>query len=202
MNIQHLAIIVILNLFINNFVLSRFLGICPFVGVSKKLDSALGMGGAVIFVMGLASAVCYVLNEYLLRSLQLEYLQTIAFILIIAALVQFIEMFMKKNMPALYQSLGIYLPLITTNCAVLGVALLNLSLVWPDGAHYNFIESTLNGIMGGVGFTLALVIMAGIREKLEYAKIPEPLKGLPITFIASALIAMAFLGFSGMNVAG
>lgn len=200
MNITHLVMIAIGSIFLNNFVLSRFLGICPFIGVSKKLDSAIGMGMAVIFVMTLASVVTYLFYFYVLVPFNLEYLNTIAFILIIAALVQFIEMFMKKNMPSLYSSLGIFLPLITTNCAVLGVAILNIDSLWPDGSHYNFIESTWNGFTGGVGFTIALVIMAGIREKLEFADIPESMKGLPIAFITSALIAMAFLGFSGMKV--
>jgi len=200
MNITHLVMIAIGSIFLNNFVLSRFLGICPFLGVSKKLDSAMGMGMAVIFVMTLASVVTYLFFFYVLVPFKLEYLNTIAFILIIAALVQFIEMFMKKNMPSLYSSLGIFLPLITTNCAVLGVAILNIDTLWPDGSHYNFIESTWNGFTGGVGFTIALVIMAGIREKLEFAEIPESLKGMPIAFITSALIAMAFLGFSGMKI--
>jgi Na+-translocating ferredoxin:NAD+ oxidoreductase subunit A len=200
MNMTHLVMIALGSIFLNNFVLSRFLGICPFVGVSKKLDSALGMGMAVIFVMTLASVVTYLFFFYILTPFHLEYLNTIAFILIIAALVQFIEMFMKKNMPSLYSSLGIFLPLITTNCAVLGVAILNIDTLWPDGSHYNFIESTWNGFTGGVGFTIALVIMAGIREKLEFAEIPESLKGMPIAFITSALIAMAFLGFSGMKI--
>jgi len=200
MNFTHLVMIAIGSIFLNNFVLSRFLGICPFVGVSKKLDSAVGMGMAVIFVMTLASVVTYIVYYFVLVPFHLEYLNTIAFILTIAALVQFIEMFMKKNMPSLYSALGIFLPLITTNCAVLGVAILNIDSVWGDGTHYNFIESTWNGFTGGVGFTLALVIMAGIREKLEFADLPESMKGLPIAFITSALIAMAFLGFSGMKV--
>jgi electron transport complex protein RnfA len=200
MNFTHIVMIAIGSIFLNNFVLSRFLGICPFVGVSKKLDSAVGMGMAVIFVMTLASVVTYIVYYFVLVPFHLEYLNTIAFILTIAALVQFIEMFMKKNMPSLYSALGIFLPLITTNCAVLGVAILNIDSVWADGTHYNFIESTWNGFTGGVGFTLALVIMAGIREKLEFADLPESMKGLPIAFITSALIAMAFLGFSGMKV--
>lgn len=200
MDFSHLLFIAVSSIFINNFVLSRFLGICPFIGVSKKLDSAFGMGMAVIFVMTLASTVTYVIQYYVLVPLNISYLQTIAFILVIASLVQFIEMFMKKHMPALYQSLGIFLPLITTNCAVLGVAILNIDAVWPDGSHYSFIEAVFNGFMGGVGFLLALVMMAGIREKLEIAEVPESLKGTPITFISASLIAMAFLGFSGMNI--
>ncbi|HQO10247.1 MAG TPA: electron transport complex subunit RsxA [Clostridiales bacterium] len=197
---NHMIMIAIGSIFLNNFVLSRFLGICPFVGVSKKLDSAVGMGMAVIFVMTLASFVTYLVYYYILVPYQLEYLNTIAFILTIAALVQFIEMFMKKNMPSLYSALGIFLPLITTNCAVLGVAILNIDTLWPDGSHYTFIESIWNGFTGGVGFTIALVIMAGIREKLELADLPESMKGLPIAFVTSALIAMAFLGFSGMKI--
>ncbi len=200
MNMNHMIMIAIGSIFLNNFVLSRFLGICPFVGVSKKLDSAVGMGMAVIFVMTLASFVTYLVYYYILVPYQLEYLNTIAFILTIAALVQFIEMFMKKNMPSLYSALGIFLPLITTNCAVLGVAILNIDTLWPDGSHYTFIESIWNGFTGGVGFTIALVIMAGIREKLELADLPESMKGLPIAFVTSALIAMAFLGFSGMKI--
>ena len=200
MNFEHLLVIAVSSIFINNFVLSRFLGICPFIGVSKKIDSALGMGMAVIFVMTLASIVTHLIQVYILDVYGLGYLQTIAFILVIASLVQFIEMFMKKNMPSLYQALGIFLPLITTNCAVLGVAILNFTLVWPDGSHCNFIEATVNGFMGGVGFTVALLLMAGIREKLELAKIPPSMQGLPIAFVSASLIAMAFLGFSGMSI--
>ena len=200
MDFTHLLVIAVSSIFINNFVLGRFLGICPFIGVSKKLDSAVGMGMAVIFVMSMASAVTYLIQSFVLVPFGLEYLQTIAFILVIASLVQFIEMFMKRHMPALYQSLGIFLPLITTNCAVLGVAILNIDAVWPDGTPYNFIESTWNGLMGGVGFTVALVLMAGVREKLELADPPECMKGTPLTFISASLIAMAFLGFSGMSI--
>jgi len=200
MDFTHLLVIAISSIFINNFVLGRFLGICPFIGVSKKLDSAVGMGMAVIFVMTMASAVTYVIYYSVLVPYHLEYLQTIAFILVIASLVQFIEMFMKRHMPALYQSLGIFLPLITTNCAVLGVAILNIDSLWPDGSHYNFIESVWNGLMGGVGFTVALILMAGVREKLELADLPESMKGMPITFISASLIAVAFLGFSGASI--
>ncbi len=200
MDFSHLLFIAVSSIFINNFVLSKFLGICPFIGVSKKLDSAFGMGAAVIFVMTLASTVTYIIQYFILEPFDIKYLQTISFILVIASLVQFTEMFMKKHMPALYQSLGIFLPLITTNCAVLGVAILNIDAVWADGSHYTFIESVFNGFMAGVGFLLALVMMAGIREKLELADVPESLKGTPITFIAASLIAMAFLGFSGMNI--
>ncbi|MBN2790229.1 MAG: electron transport complex subunit RsxA [Candidatus Delongbacteria bacterium] len=200
MDFSHLVVIAVSSIFINNFVLGRFLGICPFIGVSKKIDSALGMGMAVIFVMTLASVVTYLIQTFVLVRFELQYLQTIAFILVIASLVQFIEMFMKKNMPALYQSLGVFLPLITTNCAVLGVAILNIDATWADGSHYNFIESTWNGFTAGIGFTIALLLMAGIRERLELADIPESMKGTPITFISASLIAMAFLGFSGMSI--
>jgi len=200
MDFSNLLVIAVSSIFINNFVLGRFLGICPFIGVSKKLDSAVGMGMAVIFVMTIASVATYLIQNYLLVPLELEYLQTIAFILVIASLVQFIEMFMKKNMQSLYQSLGVFLPLITTNCAVLGVAILNIDDVSMLGQHFNFIESVWNGAMAGVGFTIALVLMAGVREKLELADLPESMKGLPITYISASLIAMAFLGFSGMKI--
>ncbi|MDD3045748.1 MAG: electron transport complex subunit RsxA [Candidatus Delongbacteria bacterium] len=200
MDFSHLVVIAVSSIFINNFVLGRFLGICPFIGVSKKLESAVGMGMAVIFVMTLASIATYTVQKFILDPFGIQYLQTIAFILVIASLVQFIEMFMKKNMPSLYSALGIFLPLITTNCAVLGVAILNIDSSWADGTRYNFIESAWNGFTGGVGFTVALVLMAGIRERLELADLPESLKGLPIAFITSALIAMAFLGFSGMSI--
>ena len=200
MDFSHLIVIAVSSIFINNFVLGRFLGICPFIGVSKKLDSALGMGMAVIFVMTLASTVTFLIQTYVLVPFEIEYLRTIAFILVIASLVQFIEMFMKKNMPSLYQSLGVFLPLITTNCAVLGVAILNIDDVALIGQHFNFIESVWNGFTAGIGFTIALLLMAGIRERLELADIPESLKGSPITFISASLIAMAFLGFSGMSI--
>jgi electron transport complex protein RnfA len=200
MDFSNLVVIAVSSIFINNFVLGRFLGICPFIGVSKKLDSAVGMGMAVIFVMTMASMVTYFIQYFILVPYELEYLKTIAFILVIASLVQFIEMFMKKNMPSLYSALGIFLPLITTNCAVLGVAILNIDSVWLDGTSYNFIESTWNGFTAGIGFTLALVLMAGIREKLELADIPESMKGSPIAFLTAALISMAFLGFSGMSI--
>lgn len=200
MDFSHLVVIAVSSIFINNFVLGRFLGICPFIGVSKKIDSAFGMGMAVIFVMTLASSVTYLIQNFILDPYNLQYLRTIAFILVIASLVQFIEMFMKKNMQSLYASLGIFLPLITTNCAVLGVAILNIDTVWADGSHYNFIETVWSGFTAGIGFTIALVLMAGIREKLELADIPESMKGSPIAFITAALISMAFLGFSGMSI--
>ena len=177
---------------VNNFILVQFLGICPFMGVSKKMDTALGMGVAVIFVMGVASAATWLVNEYLLVPLDLQYMQTVAFILVIAALVQFVEMFMKKSLKALYSSLGIYLPLITTNCAVLGVAALNIK------SGYNLLWSVLNGTFGAVGFLLAIVLMAGVRERLESSNIPKCFKGFPICLITAGLMSMAFMGFSGL----
>ena len=178
----------------NNFIFSQFLGCCPFLGVSKKLDTAMGMGLAVTFVMGLASAVCFVVNKYILIPLDLAYMQTVAFILVIASLVQFIEMFLQKAMPALYTALGVYLPLITTNCAVLGVVLLNVQ----NG--YNFIESVVYGITGGLGFLLAIVLFASIRERLVFADYPKCWDGFPIALITAGLMALAFMGFSGLKV--
>lgn len=186
-------------IFVQNFVLSRFLGLCPYLGVSKKLDSAIGMGLAVIFVMTLASVICWMIQEYLLNPFGLGYLQTIAFILTIAALVQFVEMVIQKTAPALYKALGVYLPLITTNCAVLGVTVLNIESGFVN-ANLGMLKSVVQGIGGGIGFTLALLLMAGIRERLEVAPIPENLKGLPITFVIAGLMALAFLGFSGMKI--
>ena len=179
---------------IENFILVKFLGICPFMGVSKKMDTALGMGFAVIFVMGLASAICWVVNRYLLVALNLEYMQTLAYILVIAALVQLVEMFLRKSVPSLYTALGIYLPLITTNCAVLGVALLNTQ----NG--YGFIESVVYGITGGVGFLMAIVLFASVRERNQYADYPKAFEGFPIALISAGLIALAFMGFSGLKV--
>ncbi|HNW25122.1 MAG TPA: RnfABCDGE type electron transport complex subunit A, partial [Candidatus Cloacimonas sp.] len=181
---------------IQNFVLSRFLGLCPYLGVSKKMDSAFGMGMAVIFVMTLASAFCYLIYQYLLVPYKLEYLQTLAFILTIAALVQFVEMFIKKNSPALYKSLGVYLPLITTNCAVLGVAILNITPL-ADGTRYNFIWAVLNGFLSGVGFTFVLLAMAGIRERLEMVEMPKSMRGMPSGLILAGTMALAFYGFMG-----
>ena len=178
----------------NNFIFSQFLGCCPFLGVSKKVDTAVGMGVAVTFVMGLASAVCFVVNKYILIPLDLTYMQTVAFILVIASLVQFIEMFLQKAMPALYTALGVYLPLITTNCAVLGVVLLNVQ----NG--YNFIESVVYGITGGLGFLLAIVLFASIRERLVFADYPKCWDGFPIALITAGLMALAFMGFSGLKV--
>lgn len=175
-----------------NFILCQFLGICPFLGVSKKLNTAAGMSFAVIFVMALATAVTYPINKYLLVKNGLEYMQTIVFILVIAALVQFVEIILKKFVPSLYQALGIYLPLITTNCAVLGVVLLNVE------KEYTFVSSMINSIGGGVGFMVAMIMFAGIRERLEGNDIPKALKGLPITLIAASLVSLSFQGFAGV----
>ena len=179
---------------VNNFIFSQFLGCCPFMGVSKKIDTALGMGLAVTFVMGLASAITWVVNEFVLVRFDLEFMQTVAFILVIAALVQFIEMFLQKAVPSLYTALGIYLPLITTNCAVLGVALLNIQ----NG--YNFIESVVYGITGGLGFLVAIVLFASIRERLVFADYPKCWDGFPIALVTAGLMALAFMGFSGLKV--
>ena len=180
---------------INNFIMSQFLGCCPFFGVSKKIDTAVGMGMAVTFVMGLASAVTWLINTFVLVPLGLNYMQTVAFILVIATLVQFVEMFLMKAMPSLYQALGIFLPLITTNCAVLGVALQNVQ------NSYNFLESIVYGITGGLGFTLAIVLFASIRERLAAsADCPKCFEGVPLALISASLMAMAFMGFSGMKI--
>ena len=178
---------------VNNFILAQFLGICPFMGVSKKMDTSLGMGFAVIFVMGLASALCYPVNV-LLEKLDLGYMQTVAFILVIAALVQLVEMFLKKAIPTLYQALGIYLPLITTNCAVLGVVLLNVQ------NHYDFIESVVYGITGGLGFLLAIVLFSSIRERLEFSDPPKAFEGFPIALVTAGLMALCFMGFQGLRI--
>ncbi len=175
-----------------NFVLAKFLGICPFLGVSKKLNTAVGMSAAVIFVMGLATAVTYPINKYLLVKNELEYLQTIVFILVIAALVQLVEIILKKYIPALYNALGIYLPLITTNCAVLGVVILNVD----NG--YGFAQSMFNSIGAGIGFMLAMVMFAGVRSRLESCDIPKFMQGLPITLVAASLVSVSFLGFTGI----
>ncbi len=187
---------------ISNFVLMKFLGLCPFFGVSKKLSSAIGMGMAVIFVMTMASMITWIINRFVLIPFEVGFLQTIVFILVIASLVQLVEMALQKFSPALYVALGIFLPLITTNCAILGVALLNAGNNDFTGRPYTFLECTVNGIMSGVGFTLALVLMAGIREKLELASVPKSLTGLPIAFVTAGLMAIAFLGFSGLNFFG
>ena len=178
---------------VNNVVLSQFLGLCPFLGVSKKTDTALGMGGACIFVITLASLVCSIIYKFILNPLDLSYLKTIVFILVIAMLVQFVEMILKKFVVSLYQALGVYLPLITTNCAVLGVALNNVT----DG--YGILESTVVGFATAVGFTIAIVILAGLREKMEYNDIPAPFKGMPMVLLTSGLMAIAFTGFSALK---
>ena len=179
---------------VNNFVLSKFLGVCPFLGVSKKTETALGMGMAVVFVMALSSVITYALYALVLAPLGLDYLRTIAFILVIASLVQIVEMVVKKFSPALYGALGVYLPLITTNCAVLGVAILNIT------ENYNLLSSFINGVGSGIGFTVAIVLLAGIREKLVKADVPECFKGFPITLIAAAIMAMAFAGFASVTL--
>lgn len=179
---------------INNFIFSQFLGCCPFLGCSSKVDTAVGMGLAVTFVMGLASAICWVVDTYVLQALNLGFLQTLTFILVIAALVQFVEMFLKKAIPSLYSALGIYLPLITTNCAVLGVVLLNVQ------NNYNFLESTVYGITGGFGFLLAIVLFASVRERVEFAEYPKSFEGFPICLVTASLLALAFMGFSGMKI--
>lgn len=189
---KELLIILISSALVNNVVLSQFLGLCPFLGVSKKIETAAGMGGAVIFVITLSSFVTSLIYKFILIPTNLEYLQTIVFILIIAALVQFVEMFLKKSMPALYQSLGVYLPLITTNCAVLGVALTNVQ------KEYTILSGVINGLGTSVGFLIAIVILAGIREKMEYNDISESFQGTPIVLITAALMAIAFFGFSGL----
>ncbi len=211
--------LIILSIFINNFVLARFLGLCPYMGVSKQLDSAVGMGLAVTFVMTLASLVTWLLYNFFLAPTyqsvfyvifntpiekvpDLTFLRTIVFILVIAALVQFIEMYIQKVSPTLYKALGIYLPLITTNCAILGVAVLNIDMFFKDGLplHNSFINTLVQAFASGLGFTLVLILMAGIREKLELANVPKPFRGLPIAFIVAGLMSIAFLGFAGMSV--
>ena len=184
--------IFITYIFINNFILSQFLGLCPFIGVSKNSESAIGMGMAVTFVMGIASIITWVVYNLVLLPLGLAYLQTLSFILVIAGLVQFVEMIIQKNSPALYQALGIFLPLITTNCAILGLALFLVL------RNYDFLESIFFGVGAGAGFTLALAIMAGIREELDLADIPAPFRGAPITLVVAGLLALAFMGFAGL----
>lgn len=192
MSIEGLFVILVSGILVNNFVLSRFLGICPFIGVSRQVETAVGMGMAVTFVMTLASIITYIVQIFILNPLGLEYLQTIAFILVIAALVQFVEMVVQKVSPTLYQALGVYLPLITTNCAVLGLTLLNIQF------NYNMIETITNSIGAAAGFSLAIVLFAGIRERLEIADVPEVFKGFPIALITASLMSIAFLGFAGL----
>lgn len=190
--VKELLVILIASSLVNNVVLSQFLGLCPFLGVSKKTNTAAGMGVAVIFVITLASAVAGAIYQYILIPLDITYLQTIVFILVIAALVQFVEMFLKKYIPSLYQSLGVYLPLITTNCAVLGVALTNVQ------KNYGIVTGIVNGFATAVGFTISIVILAGIREKMTYNDIPESFRGMPIVLVTAGLMAIAFCGFSGL----
>ena len=185
--------IIIAALLSQNFILVKFYGICPFMGVSKKIDTALGMGMAVTFVMALASAACYLVN-LLLVKLNVTYMQTVAFILVIASIVQVVEMFLKKAVPALYKALGVFLPLITTNCAVLGVVLVNVQ------NDYSFLISVINGAAGGLGFTLAIVLFASIRERVDKAEPPESFKGYPLALIAAGFLALAFMGFSGLSI--
>ncbi len=189
---KELVSILLTAILTQNFILAKFLGICPFLGVSKKTNTAMGMSAAVIFVMALATAVTYPINKFLLVKNDLEYLQTIVFILVIAALVQLVEIILKKYMPALYNALGIYLPLITTNCAVLGVVILNVD----EG--YNFLQSMANSLGGGFGFMLAMIMFAGVRGRLESCEIPKFMQGLPITLVAASLVSVSFLGFTGI----
>ena len=181
---------------VNNFIVAQFLGICPFMGVSKKVETATGMGMAVIFVMGLASAICWPINEFILEKFHLGFMPTVTFILVIAALVQFIEMFLQKSMPSLYEALGVYLPLITTNCAVLGVVLQNTQ------NSYDFITSVVYGVTGGIGFLVVIVLFASIRERMEFSEWPKAFEGFPIALVAAGLIALSFMGFSGLKVFG
>lgn len=189
---MNIILLAISAAFVNNVVLSQFMGICPFLGVSKKISTAAGMGGAVIFVMTIASTVTSLIYYYVLTPLELTYLNTIVFILVIAALVQFVEMFLKKAVPSLYQALGVYLPLITTNCAVLGIAISNVQ------SGLNVGQSIINGMFSAVGFAVAIIILAGIREKIEHNDVPESFRGAPITLISAGLMAIAFMGLSGL----
>ncbi len=191
--IKELIVILIGAVLIENFVLVKFLGICPFLGVSRKVETALGMGMAVVFVIVLASLITWVVQAFVLVPFNIEYLQTIAFILVIASLVQFVEMVVQKTSPALYQALGVYLPLITTNCAVLGVAILNIQ------KEFDLIKALVYGAGAAIGFTLAIVLFAGVRERLELSNIPKPLRGFPIALITAALLSIAFLGFQGLK---
>ena len=192
--ISSLLGILISAILTENFILVKFYGICPFMGVSKKIDTALGMGMAVTFVMALASAACWAVDYLVLQPLGLAYMQTVAFILVIASIVQVVEMFLKKSVPALYKALGIFLPLITTNCAVLGVALVNAQ------KGYDFLQSVVNGACGGLGFTVAIVLFASLRERVDKSECPEPFKGYPIALVSAGLLALAFMGFSGLKI--
>ena len=192
--VQSLFGILLSAILTENFILVKFYGICPFMGVSQKIDTALGMGMAVTFVMAIASAATWAVNEFLLVPLQLTYMQTVAFILVIASIVQVVEMFLKKSVPALYKALGVYLPLITTNCAVLGVALDNVN------GGFDFLQSVVNGACGGLGFTLSIVLFASVRERVNKAECPDCFKGFPIALISAGLLALAFMGFSGLKI--
>ena len=192
--VQSLFGILLSAILTENFILVKFYGICPFMGVSQKIDTALGMGMAVTFVMAIASAATWAVNEFLLVPLQLTYMQTVAFILVIASIVQVVEMFLKKSVPALYKALGIFLPLITTNCAVLGVALDNVN------GGFDFLQSVVNGACGGLGFTLSIVLFASVRERVNKAECPDSFKGFPIALISAGLLALAFMGFSGLKI--
>ena len=196
MDFQTTITIALGAILVNNFIFAQFLGICPFMGVSKKIDTASGMGMAVIFVMGVASLFTWLVNHFLLEPLGLTYLQTLAYILVIASLVQFVEMFLQKAMPALYEALGVYLPLITTNCAVLGVALQNTQ------NSYNLFNSIVYGVTGGIGFLVAIVLFASVREKMEFSECPKSFEGFPIALVAAGLIALSFMGFSGLKIFG
>ena len=189
---MNLILLVLAGIFVNNYVLSQFLGICPFLGVSKKVETSAGMGVAVIFVITIACAASWIVYNFILDPLDIEYLYNIAFILVIASLVQFVEMFLKKSSPSLYQALGVFLPLITTNCAVLGVAVVNMQ------RGYSFIESIFNGIGGAIGFALAIILFAGIRERIEHNNIPKAFQGFPIALVTAGLMSIAFLGFQGL----
>jgi len=189
---QGLFLLFLAAFLVNNIILMRFLGLCPFFGISNRIDTAFGMGMAVIFVMTLASVITWIIYQYILVPLNLVYLRTAAFILVIASLVQFIELFLKKSVPGLYSALGIYLPLITTNCAILGVAFLNIDY------HHTIIQTIVYSIGVSLGFTLALILIAGLRERIDTAPVPEPFKGLPIAFVTASLMALAFLGFAGL----
>ena len=192
--VQSLLGILISAVLTENFILVKFYGICPFMGVSKKIDTAFGMGMAVTFVMALAAAATWAVNTFLLVPFELEYMQTVAFILVIASIVQVVEMFLKKSVPALYQALGIFLPLITTNCAVLGVALVNVQ------KGYDFLQSVINGAAGGIGFTIAIVLFASLRERVNKAESPQSFEGYPLALVAAGLMALAFMGFSGLKI--
>lgn len=198
--ISSLLTMAILAILINNFILARFLGLCSYLGVTNKIDAAFGMSMAVTFVMTMTAVICYIIRAYILIPFEMVYLQTIAFIIVIAALVQFVEMVIQKNSPALYKALGIYLPLIVTNCAVLAVALINAEAKWPNGKPYNFLDATLNGFFCGLGYTLVMLLMAGIRERLEYVTLPKSMNGMTIALITGGCMALAFYGFLGVKI--